>query len=133
MSGVANYAFGSFLVPHYQTQGDAVIPHVPTTQTPQPVGNLRVGFTLIVPAGAPRAGGWPVAIFGPGFTRSKYDLSLAADLNAAQGIATMATDPAGHAFGPASVTVVHQGLLTTTFSGFGQGAALDGDGSITAS
>jgi hypothetical protein len=31
------------------------------------------------------------------------------------------------------VTLVHQGALTTTFSGFGQGTDLDGDGNITAS
>jgi len=43
------------------------------------------------------------------------------------------TDPAGHAFGPSSVVVVHQGALSTTFSGYGQGADLDGDGTITAS
>lgn len=127
------FAFGSFVVPRYQTYADAVIPHVSTTQTPTPMGKQRVGFTLIVPAGTQPPGGWPVAIFGPGFTRSKYDLFLAADLNAAHGIATMATDPAGHAFGPASVVVVHQGALTTSFSGFGQGADLDGDGDITAS
>jgi hypothetical protein len=133
VTGVGYYAFGSFLVPRYQTYTDAVIPHVPTTQTPRAIGSQRVGFTLIVPAGAAPSGGWPVAIFGPGFTRSKYDLFLAADLNAAQGIATMATDPAGHSFGPASVAVVHQGAIATTFSGFGQGADLDGDGDITAS
>jgi hypothetical protein len=130
---VGYYAFGSFVVPRYQTFADAVIPNVPTQQTPQPIGKQRVGFALIVPAGIQPAGGWPVAIFGPGFTRSKYDLFLAADLNAAHGIATIATDPAGHAFGPASVVVVHQGVLSTTFSGYGQGADLDGDGAITAS
>jgi len=133
VTGVGYYAFGSFLVPRYQTYADAVIPHVPTTATPQPIGSQRVGFTLIVPAGSPPAGGWPVAIFGPGFTRSKYDLFLAADLNAARGIATMSTDPAGHAYGPNSVVKVHQGATTTTCSGYGQGADLDGDGDITAS
>jgi len=133
VGGAGYYAFGSFVVPRYQTYADAVIPNVPTTRTPQPIGKQRVGFTLIVPAGIQPAGGWPVAIFGPGFTRSKYDLFLAADLNAAKGIATIATDPAGHAFGPSSVVVVHQGALTTTFSGYGQGADLDGDGVITAS
>ena len=66
-----------------------------------------------------------LAIFGPGFTRSKYDLFLAADLNAARGIATIATDPAGHSYGPASVTRVYQGAVTTSFSGFGQGTDLD--------
>jgi hypothetical protein len=133
LAGAGYYAFGSFVVPRYQTYGDAVIPNVPSKQTPQPIGKQRVGFALIVPAGIQPAGGWPVAIFGPGFTRSKYDLFLAADLNAAHGIATIATDPAGHAFGPASVVVVHQGAVTTTFSGYGQGADLDGDGAITAS
>jgi len=133
VTGVGYYAFGSFLVPRYQTYSDAVIPHVSTTQTPQPIGSQRVGFALIVPAGIAPAGGWPVAIFGPGFTRSKYDLFLAADLNTANGIATIATDPAGHSLGPASVTVIHQGAINTTFSGFGQGADLDGDGDITAS
>lgn len=127
------YAFGSVVVPHYQTAADAVIPNVPTTMTPQPITKKRVGFTLIVPLGTPPAGGWPVAIFGPGFTRSKYDLFLAADLNAAKGIATMATDPAGHAFGPNSVVRVHQGPQTTTFLGYGQGRDLDGDGDIAAS
>src|SRR5258708_4393849 len=105
---------------------------LPNTRAPQPIGKPRVGFTLIVPAGTAPAGGWPVAIFGPGFTRSKYDLFLAADLNAAHGIATMATDPAGHSFGPASVAVIHPGTLTTTFSAFGQGADLDGDRDIPA-
>jgi hypothetical protein len=127
------YAFGSLLVPRYQTYSDAVIPHVPTTATPQPIGSQRVGLTLIVPAGTPPATGWPVAVFGPGFTRSKYDLFLAADLNATKGIATIATDPAGHAYGPHSVVQVKQGPTTTTFSGYGQGADLDGNGMIDAS
>jgi hypothetical protein len=74
-----------------------------------------------------------VAIFGPGFTRSKFDLFLAADFNAARGIATIATDPAGHGFGAGSQTAVHQGVLTTTFLAFGQGRDLDGDGAIGAS
>ena len=133
VTGVGYYAFGSIVVPRYMTYADAVIPHVSTSQTPQPIGKQRVGFTLIAPAGTPPAGGWPVAIFGPGFTRSKYDLFLAADLNAARGIATLSTDPAGHSYGPHSVTVVHQGPATTSFSGFGQGADLDGDGQIGAS
>ena len=131
-AAVADYAFGSFWVPQYQ-DATAFMPPVPTTQTPAPFGKRRVGVDIIVPAGTPPAGGWPVAIFGPGFTRSKYDLFLAADLNAAKGIATVATDPAGHGYGPASATVVHQGPLTTRFSSFGQGQDLDGDGTIDAS
>ncbi len=55
---------------------------------------------MIVPAGPAPQGGWPVAIFGPGITRSKYDLFLAADVNASRGIATVSFDPVGHAYGP---------------------------------
>ncbi len=128
-AAAAYYGFGSFLVPRYQDAG-AFIGQVPTRSTPQPRSQQRVGFHLIVPAGVAPAGGWPVAIFGPGFTRSKYDLFLAADLNAARGVATIATDPAGHGFGPASRTVVHQGPLSTSFLSHGQGVDLDGDGTI---
>jgi hypothetical protein len=133
VAGAGYYAFGGFYTPRYQTYADAVIASVPTGRTPQPIGKQQVGFTLIVPAGPTPAGGWPVAIFGPGFTRSKYDLFLAADLNATKGIATISTDPAGHAYGPHSVAQVKQGALTTTFLGFGQGADLDGNGAIDAS
>jgi len=131
VAGAGYYAFGSFLVPRFQN-AEAVIPHVPTTQTPPALTSQRVGFTLIVPAGPTPAGGWPVAIFGPGFTRSKYDLFLAADLNAAHGVATIATDPAGHSYGPRSQVTVKQATGNTTFLGFGQGRDLDGDGDILA-
>ena len=76
------------------------------TGTSRVRGREQVGFTLIVPAGSKPAGGWPVAVFGPGITRSKYDLFLAADENASRGIATASIDPAGHAYGPRSDAAV---------------------------
>ena len=136
----STYAFGSVEVPQYQVSLDdapahapwepGVIPPVPSTQTPPALAKLRIGFILVVPAGSPPAGGWPVAIYGPGFTRSKYDLFVTADANAAAGVATMATDPAGHAFGPCSAVTVTTPAGTTTFLGYGQGRDLDGDGVI---
>ncbi len=127
------YAFGSFLSPSW-LDDDQTIPHTPTRSgAPQVTGFEEVGVTLIVPSGAPPEGGWPVAIFGPGITRSKYDLFLAADANAEEGIATMSLDPVGHAFGPKSEVGVT--LLAppgqVRFSGFGRGRDLDGDGTIT--
>ena len=127
------YAFGSFRSPQWLT-ADRAIPQVPTGGAgPRVTGAEDVGFTLIVPAGAKPAGGWPVAIFGPGITRSKYDLFLAADENASRGLATMAIDPVGHAFGPRSraavTTAVPPGVVE--FSGFGRGRDLNGDGTIT--
>jgi hypothetical protein len=125
-----SYAFGSFQSPSW-LDAHRVIPQVPSSDAPKVQGFETVGFTLIVPAGTKPADGWPVAIFGPGITRSKYDLFLAADENAARGIATMSTDPVGHAYGPRSQTLVTTPTGDTTFSGYGRGRDLNGDGKIT--
>jgi len=136
------FAFGSFPSPRYQYRSatfqqddaggltDAQIPPVPSTATPQPFGADRLGAILILPVGTPPSGGWPVAIYGPGFTRSKFDIFVSADHNAAAGIATIATDPAGHAFGPNSAIKVTTATGTTQFLGYGRGHDLDGDGFI---
>jgi hypothetical protein len=129
--GAALYAFGSFESPSWLT-AERVIPQVPTkTGVPKVQGRETVGFTLIVPSGAKPPGGFPVAIFGPGITRSKYDLFLAADENASRGIATMATDPVGHAYGPRSQTKLDLVTGPQTFSGFGRGRDFNADGKIT--
>ena len=137
------YAFGSFQSPRYQYRSaslnqddlagstDGVIPALPTKQTPQPYGADTLGVILILPNGTPPAGGWPVAIYGPGFTRSKFDIFVTADYNALLGVATIATDPAGHAYGTNSqVTVTNAANVSTTFLGYGRGRDLDGDGCI---
>ncbi len=128
VAGVGCYAFGSFETPIY-TDADATIPPTPTTRTPRPLGKERIGFALIVPAGPAPAGGWPTAVYGPGFTRSYFDLFVTSDLNAAAGIATLATDPLGHGFGPASQITV-QGPGGATFLSYGRGSDRDGDGTI---
>lgn len=122
-------AFGSFESPQFVTS-DAVIPAVPTGTTPPPQGKARLGFALIVPAGIPPAGGWPVAVYGPGFTRSYFDLFVTADNNAAAGIATIATDPLGHGYGPQSKVTVGAPGQQTTFLAYGRGRDTDGDGDI---
>lgn len=129
---VQSYAFGSFQSPSWLTR-DRVIPQVPTRRASRARGRETVGFALILPSGAKPAGGWPVAIFGPGITRSKYDVFLAADNNAKRGIATIAIDPAGHSFGPRSETGVDLVLppRTVRFSAFGRGRDLNHDGVIT--
>ena len=129
-TGVGCYAFGSFETPIF-TDADATIAPTPSTQTPRAIGKDRVGFAMIVPAGPAPAGGWPTAVYGPGFTRSYFDLFVTADLNAAAGIATVATEPLGHGFGPASQITV-QGPGGATFSSYGRGRDLDGDGTIGA-
>ena len=121
------YAFGSYLSPQFVTR-NAVIPPVPTKQTPRARRAARLGFAMLVPAGTPPAGGWPVAVYGPGFTRSYFDLYVTADHNAAMGVATVALDPLGHGYGPKSSITINK---TTTFLSYGRGHDLDGDGRIT--
>ncbi len=41
------------------------------TGTPAPLATNTIGLTLFTPSGAKPAGGWPVAIFGHGFTDSR--------------------------------------------------------------
>jgi len=132
------YAFGSFQAPSWMN-ADRFIPRTPSLNgAPDVFGSETVGFALIVPPGTPPAGGWPVAIFGPGVTRSKYDVFLAADMNAENGMATIAIDPYGHAFGPDSdlAVIVADASLPPSFgierfSGFGRGVDANGDGTIT--
>ncbi len=81
---------------------------MPTTQTPVPLGADRLGLIVVTPDPALFPPPWPAAIYGPGFTRSNYDIFVTADYNAAFGIATLATDPSGHGYGPVSTTTVNQ-------------------------
>jgi len=130
LARVGCYAFGSYESPQF-ARADSTITPTPTTRTPPVQGKVRNGFALIVPAGQPPAGGWPVAVYGPGFTRSYFDLFVTADLNAGAGIATIATNPLGHGFGPASRIAV-QGPGGATFLSYGRGKDLTGDGVIEA-
>ena len=140
------YAFGSFLSPRYQYASasghvdnpygvsngftDGEIPPVPTTKTPAPFGADRIGAIVVTPNPAVFPAPWPVAIYGPGFTRSDYDLFVTADYNASLGILTVATDPSGHGFGPKSTTTVTSSGTPTTFLSYGRGRDLDGNGLI---
>ncbi|MGH7722925.1 MAG: hypothetical protein ACRENL_08885 [Candidatus Dormibacteria bacterium] len=140
------YAFGSFLSPRYQFASasghqdnpyglgdgrtDGEIPPVPSGQTPNPLGADRLGAIVVTPNPVLFPPPWPAAIYGPGFTRSKYDLLVTADYNASLGIVTLATDPSGHGFGPLSTTTVTSAGTPTTFLSYGRGRDLDGDGMI---
>ncbi|MDP8971139.1 MAG: hypothetical protein M3N52_11735, partial [Actinomycetota bacterium] len=134
-TGVARaglYGFGSFKAPSW-LDATRTIAQAPTASTgPGVTGFEQVGVALILPAGEPPAGGWPTAIFGPGISRSKYDVFLAGNFNAARGIATIALDPAGHGYGPRSEVGVT--LITSPrevrLPAFGRGRDLDGDGAI---
>lgn len=140
------YAFGSFLSPRYQYASagahqddpigvghgytDGEIPPVPTKRTPAPFGADRLGVIAVTPDPAKFPPPWPVAVYGPGFTRSDFDIFVSADYNASLGIMTIATDPAGHGYGPRSTATVDCAGTSTTFLTYGRGRDLDGDGII---
>ena len=99
-ASVAKVAFGKFISPDYQN-GARVIPATPTlTGHPHQISSNELLFELFVPAGPKPASGWPVAIFGHGFTDSMYGAPwTVATVFASQGIATMAINVVGHGFG----------------------------------
>jgi hypothetical protein len=145
-SNAGYYAFGSFLSPRYQYASksghtdhrygtangltDGEIPPLPTKRSAKPFGHDRVGAIVITPNPAQFPPPWPAAVYGPGFTRSDYDIFVTADYNASNGIMTVATDPAGHGFGSKSTTTVTANGIPTTFLSYGRGRDLDGDGTI---
>jgi hypothetical protein len=136
------FAFGSFLSPRYQFASpsahrdsrsgrtDGEIPAVPTRRTARPLGADRLAAIVVTPNPALFPPPWPAAVYGPGFTRSKYDIFVSADYNASRGILTVATDPSGHAYGRQSTTTVTSNGASTTFLSYGRGRDLDGDGTI---
>ena len=131
LSTAVRYGIGSIVSPQY-VDAEGVVPPVPTGAAPRPLSKARIGVTMM-------AGAAPVlpatclrpVVFGPGFTRSKYDLFLSADGLSERGFALFATDPLGHSFGPASTFTVPGPGGTRTGTGFGRGKDLDGDGTIS--
>jgi hypothetical protein len=128
---VGTLAFGKFTGQHWQTAG-VFIPQVPTRNSVPSQGSEEVFFNLFIPAGPRPTNGWPVAIFGHGFTDSKQGAPFAmASTLAHNGIASIAINVVGHGFGPNSTLTVNQGATATTFPEGGRGFDQDGNGQIT--
>ena len=124
--------FGSIRSPQY-VDGNGVIAQQPTGSPLQPTGAAQIGVTMMAGPVLPTRCLQPV-VFGPGFTRSKYDLFLSGDALPSRGTAVFATDPLGHSYGPTSTFTVNAGFPgAVTGNGFGRGKDLDGDGRIGAS
>ena len=133
LAGVGTIAFGSYSSPDYETAAK-IIPAVGTlTGTPVPRGTNTIQFSLFLPAGARPAGGWPVAIFGHGFTDWKNGAPpVVAGRLAQNGIASIAINVVGHGGGPLGTYTVGRtgGLPPVTLPLGGRGIDQDGNGSI---
>ena len=132
VAGVGTVAFGSYASKDYETAGRTIPPYGTATGMPVPQSTNELQFTLFVPAGATPSGGWPVAIFGHGFTDSKNGAPWAvAGSLARAGIATIAINVVGHGGGPlGTYTVNRVGAPAVTLLAGGRGIDQDGNGSI---
>ncbi len=130
---IGTLAFGKFSGTHWQNS-NVFIPQVPTRQSVPAQGTEDIFFNLFIPSGPRPTNGWPVAIFGHGFTDSKQGAPFAvASVLAHNGIASIAINVVGHGFGPNSTLTVQQGATSTTFLEGGRGVDQDGNGQITSS
>jgi hypothetical protein len=128
---VSQVAFGSYASPDYETAAKVIPPYGTATGTPVPQATNQIQFTLFVPGGAKPAGGWPVAIFGHGFTDSKNGAPwvVASSLGRA-GMATIAINVVGHGFGPAGTYTATTPAGPVTFNAGGRGIDQDGNGTF---
>ncbi len=128
---IGTLAFGKFNSKQFTNAG-VFIPAVPTAQDVPVRSTQDVYFNLFIPSGKRPTNGWPVAIFGHGFTDSKQGAPFAvASTLAHNGIASIAINVVGHGFGPNSTLTINQGATSVTFPEGGRGFDQDGNGQIT--
>ena len=129
---VGAIAFGSFESPDWEND-QQFIPPIPThTGKPEVQRVNTLYFTLFLPAGSAPAAGWPVVIFGHGFTDSKQGAPIAvASTFASHGLATIAINVVGHGGGAAgTLTIVPTSGTPVTIPDGGRGIDQDGNGTI---
>jgi hypothetical protein len=130
---VAQVAYGRFSSPSYLVAGQYMPAVNSLTGSPRVQGTNDLVFQLFVPAGDKPAGGWPVAIFGHGFTDSMFGAPwTVASVFASRGIATLAINVVGHGGGPLgklSVTT-DPAVSPVELPAGGRGFDQDGNGQI---
>jgi hypothetical protein len=129
---VAKIAYGRFTSPNYLDASQSI----PTTPTiwgqPARQGDNQLILQLFLPNGAKPAAGWPVAIFGHGFTDSVYGVPwTVASVFASRGIATLSINVVGHGYGAdSSLTVLPKVGAPVALPAGGRGFDQDGNGTI---
>jgi len=126
-------AFGRYRSPSFLS-ADRHIPQVATrAPLPSPTVEDEVHVTLFVPEGSRPAAGWPVALFGHGFTNDRHVITPAvAGALARAGFATIAINVVGHGAGPdGTLTILPAGgAPVVTLPSGGRGLDLDEDGKV---
>ncbi|NUT13934.1 MAG: hypothetical protein HOQ33_05455 [Cupriavidus sp.] len=129
---VGRIAFGTFRSPDYMN-AQRIIPATGTLLGhPVPQGSNDLLVEMFLPSTPRPAGGWPVAIFGHGFTDSMYGAPwTVASVFASRGIATMAISVVGHGGGPlGTLKITPMGGTPVVVPSGGRGFDQDGNGTI---
>ena len=131
---VASIAYGRYVSPQFMDPATRVIPANGTlTGEPAIRGTETLTVQVFLPSGAKPAGGWPVALFGHGFTDSMYGApwTVAATF-ASRGIATVSINVVGHGGGAAGTLNVLSatGGAPVSVPAGGRGFDQDGNGAI---
>jgi dienelactone hydrolase len=131
-AGVGTVAFGSYASPNYETAAQEIPATGTLTGVPVVQSRPQVQFTLWLPATVEPAGGWPVVIFGHGFTDNKDGAPTAvAGTFARNGIATIAINVVGHGGGAAGRYIVSRaGAAPVMLPLGGRGFDQNGSGTI---
>ena len=129
---VAQVAYGRFSSPDYQNAAKVIAPTGTLTGRPQALGSNQLIVQVFVPAGTKPAAGWPVAMFGHGFTDSMYGAPwTVASVLASQGIATVSLNVVGHGGGAqGTLNVLRNAALPVQVPAGGRGFDQDGNGAI---
>jgi hypothetical protein len=129
---VAGVGVGWFWSPSYLDVDHRIPDRATARPLPDPTRAVPVPFVIVMPAGIPPAGGWPVAIMGHGYGGEMFGSALRiAGTLARHGIATAAITVVGHGGGPAGRLVVTPASGTPLDVRLpGRGEDLDGDGTI---
>jgi hypothetical protein len=129
---VGQIAYGKFSSPDYEAAAKYIPATATRSGTPAVQGTNELTFQLFVPAGTKPAAGWPVAIFGHGFTDSMYGAPwTVASVFASKGVATLSINVVGHGGGPlGSLNVIRLADLPVIIDAGGRGIDQDGNGSI---
>ncbi len=129
---VGRVAFGKFRSPDYETAARFIPATGTLTGQPEVRGTNELVFELFLPSGPRPAAGWPVAIFGHGFTDSMYGAPwTVASVFASRGIATIAISVVGHGGGAlGTLNVIRNVGAPVVVPSGGRGIDQDGNGTI---
>ncbi len=129
---VKTIAFGRYRSPSFLS-ADRHMPPVATARAMRaPATEEVIHLTVFLPEGPKPAGGWPVVIFGHGFTNDRHVIApQVAGTLARPGFATVAINVVGHGAGPeGTLTVARADGPALTLPAGGRGMDRNEDGKI---